>query len=192
MSDPAIIQEIMTTLGEELAACDMGGVLETIEGDGPVGQAVRNCNTVKSMRLVVAYLKDVARTVSKEDGPGVNKAKTCIEEAWGNIKDVVASDPELSAPSMSAHLFSASLAPSSTPEAPVVTAAVPAPAGVPPVPASPTANTPAVTQAAAKGGHGLLFWLGVAGAGYGIYRYVTRKKKPSSPARPESSAPVGE
>lgn len=90
MADHELIRETMVSLGEGMQDCGFDAVLETIEGNGVVGRAVRNPREGDQLRIIVLYLKDLAKTV-KAQPPSQERAQAMnmLQEAWESIRAAV-------------------------------------------------------------------------------------------------------
>lgn len=87
MADPELIKEVMIELGEGLEALGFDGPLEVIEGRGTVGKAVQNCRYDEDRKIVFLYLKDLAKTLVKEQPtPDVMKARQLVNATWLEFK----------------------------------------------------------------------------------------------------------
>ena len=90
MADHELIRETLVSLGEGMEDCGYDAVLETIEGSGLVGRAVRNPRDDEQLRIIIHYLKDLAKTV-KSEGPSPERtqAMRLLAEAWEALKAAV-------------------------------------------------------------------------------------------------------
>lgn len=87
MADPELIKEVMVELGENLEALGFDGPLEVIEGRGNIGKAVQNCRYDEDRKIVFLYLKDLAKTLVKEQpSPEIMKARQLVNAAWLEFK----------------------------------------------------------------------------------------------------------
>ena len=87
MADPELIKEVMVELGENLEALGFDGPLEVIEGRGNIGKAVQNCRYDEDRKIVFLYLKDLAKTLVKEQPtPDVMKARQLVNATWLEFK----------------------------------------------------------------------------------------------------------
>lgn len=99
MADAELIKEIMVDLGENLAHLGYDGVLETVEGHGNIGKACRNCRYDDDVRLLAAYMKDIAKTFLREPPSKEREmAKACLEQAWSELKAALRDDDEQQQP----------------------------------------------------------------------------------------------
>lgn len=90
MADHELIRETMVSLGEGMQDCGYDAVLETVEGNGLVGRAVRNPRDGDQLRVIILYLKDLAKTI-KAESPSQERAQAMklLEEAWELIRAAV-------------------------------------------------------------------------------------------------------
>lgn len=90
MADHELIRETMVSLGEGMQDCGYDAVLETIEGNGIVGRAVRNPREGDQLRIIILYLKDLAKTV-KAQAPSQERtqAMQMLQEAWETLRAAV-------------------------------------------------------------------------------------------------------
>lgn len=90
MADHELIRETMVSLGEGMEDCGYDAVLETIEGNGVVGRAVRNPREGDQLRIIILYLKDLAKTV-KAEAPSQERAQAMqlLQEAWETLRAAV-------------------------------------------------------------------------------------------------------
>lgn len=90
MADHELIRETMVSLGEGMQDCGYDAVLETIEGNGIVGRAVRNPREGDQLRIIILYLKDLAKTV-KAQAPSQEReqAMQMLQEAWETMRAAV-------------------------------------------------------------------------------------------------------
>jgi hypothetical protein len=90
MADHELIRETMVSLGEGMQDCGYDAVLETIEGSGIVGRAVRNPREGDQLRIIILYLKDLAKTI-KAQGPSQERAQAMqmLQDAWETMRAAV-------------------------------------------------------------------------------------------------------
>lgn len=90
MADHELIRETMVSLGEGMEDCGYDAVLETVEGNGVVGKAVRNPRESDQLRIIILYLKDLAKTI-KAERPSAERtqAMQLLQEAWETIRAAV-------------------------------------------------------------------------------------------------------
>ena len=88
--DSELVKEVMVDLGERLSELGYDGVLDTVEGSSVIGRACRNCRYDRDKRVLIHYMKDVAKTLLKDKpSPRQERAKQVLEEAWQNLKLVL-------------------------------------------------------------------------------------------------------
>ena len=89
------VRETLLDLGDEMDRLGFPGVLESVEGNGKVGNALRRIRDPRSMKIIVEYLKNVAKDIKalkqKEgDMPHIRQAMVEVEDAWTRLKKCVA------------------------------------------------------------------------------------------------------
>jgi hypothetical protein len=90
MADHELIRETLVSLGEGMEDCGYDAVLETVEGTGIVGRAVRNPRDQEQLRIIILYLKDLAKTIKAEaPSPERTQAMRLLSEAWESLKAAV-------------------------------------------------------------------------------------------------------
>lgn len=95
MADHELIRETMVSLGEGMEDCGFDAVLETVEGSGIVGRAVRNPRDSDQLRIIILYLKDLAKTVKAEPpSPERTQAMKLLQEAWETLRAAVHEEEE--------------------------------------------------------------------------------------------------
>ena len=95
MADHELIRETMVSLGEGMEDCGFDAVLETVEGSGLVGRAVRNPRDGDQLRIIILYLKDLAKTVQSEaPSPERTHAMKMLTEAWDTLRAAVHEEEE--------------------------------------------------------------------------------------------------
>lgn len=95
MADHELIRETMVSLGEGMEDCGFDAVLETVEGSGIVGRAVRNPRDGDQLRIIILYLKDLAKTVQAEaPSPERTQAMKMLQEAWETLRAAVHEEEE--------------------------------------------------------------------------------------------------
>lgn len=88
--DSELVKEVMVDLGERLSELGYDAVLETVEGSSVVGRVCQNCRHDRDKKVIVHYMKDIAKTLVKEKpSPRQERAKQVLEEAWQNLKLVL-------------------------------------------------------------------------------------------------------
>jgi hypothetical protein len=95
MADHELIRETLVSLGEGMEDCGYDAVLETVEGSGIVGRAVRNPRDGDQLRIIILYLKDLAKTI-KAEGPSPERtqAMKLLQEAWETMRAAVHEEEE--------------------------------------------------------------------------------------------------
>lgn len=87
------IREALVDFGDDMDRLGYPGVLESVEGAGVVGRALRNIRAPGALDKVVAYLKNVAKDLKaqqqKQDNPRVREAMTRLEQTWTRLKSCV-------------------------------------------------------------------------------------------------------
>lgn len=95
MADHELIRETMVSLGEGMEDCGYDAVLETVEGSGIVGRAVRNPRDDEQLRIIILYLKDLAKTVKAQPPcPERTQAMQLLQEAWETMRAAVHEEDE--------------------------------------------------------------------------------------------------
>jgi hypothetical protein len=95
MADHELIRETMVSLGEGMEDCGFDAVLETVEGFGLVGRAVRNPRDSDQLRIIILYLKDLAKTIRAEaPSPDRTQAMSLLQETWETIRAAVHEEEE--------------------------------------------------------------------------------------------------
>lgn len=95
MADHELIRETMVSLGEGMQDCGYDAVLETVEGNGLVGRAVSNPRHDDQLRIIVLYLKDLAKTIKAESpSPERTQAMRLLQEAWEAVRAAVHEEEE--------------------------------------------------------------------------------------------------
>jgi len=87
------VREAMLDFGDDMDRLGYPGVLESVEGSGVVGRALRNIRTPGAMEKVAAYMKNVAKDLKaqqqKQDNPRVREAMVRLEQTWARLKECV-------------------------------------------------------------------------------------------------------
>ncbi len=84
------VRETLLEFGDHMDALGFPGVLESVEGAGVVGRALRNIRSPGSLEKVAAYLKNVAKDLKAQpDNPRTREAMVRLEQAWTQLKECV-------------------------------------------------------------------------------------------------------
>lgn len=98
MADCSLVKEIMEDLAADLHDLGYDAVLETVEGSGEVGRAVRDCRYNREVKIVGLYMKDLARTFLHEmktsPSPECKEAMGLLDGAWKSLKLALSDDPD--------------------------------------------------------------------------------------------------
>jgi hypothetical protein len=97
--DAEQIRETLVALGEALARVGFEKPLADIEGNGKLGNAVRDPRDADSLRIIHTYLKGLARELLAEEtqykaqyghaSKEIVAAKRWLDEAWQHFKAAV-------------------------------------------------------------------------------------------------------
>lgn len=88
--DYTAIRQTLESLGEELdAEFGWNTPRNLIEGNGPIGKAVRDCRNDQCVKLLRNALKGWAKEAQASDHPQRKKMCTLFEAAWADFKDAV-------------------------------------------------------------------------------------------------------
>ena len=75
------VREAMLDFGDDMDRLGYPGVLESVEGSGVVGRALRNIRTPGAMEKVAAYMKNVAKDLKARREVPSSRSRTTLVSA---------------------------------------------------------------------------------------------------------------